>query len=144
MHAASVVTAAGVLLPLVPSALQAQEPAPSTAGRVDSTPAAAMLHGQALAERQPVGGRFAGGLASGLLLGLIGTGIVWAVAGSDDTPVPIAHALQLANANPNYNLAFQQGYSARLKARRKSSALTGGLVGTATVVVLYLAATSGN
>jgi hypothetical protein len=106
---------------------------------VDSAPAAAMLHGQALANQQSVGGRFAGGFAAGFFLGLIGTGIAWAVAGSDDTPVPSTHASQLASSNPNYNLAFQQGYSARLKSRRKSSALTGGLVGTAVIVTILLA-----
>lgn len=144
MRPASVVTATVLALALVPVALPAQEPTPAAPPRADSTPAAATLHGQALAERQAVGGRFAGGFVSGLFLGLIGTGIAWAIAGSDDTPLPTAEASQLTRVNPDYHLFFQQGYSTKLKARRKSSALTGGLVGTATFVTIYLVATSNN
>lgn len=139
MRPATLITAASFVLALVATPLLAQNPAAAPTS-VDSTPAAATLHGQALAERQRVGGRFAGGFASGLFLGLIGTGIAWAIAGSDDTPLPTAEATQMVNVNPNYHLFFQQGYSARLKSRRKSTAL----VGTAAFVVIYIAATSGN
>ena len=142
MRAATVLSAVLLVVPAATS--QAQTPAAGNTTPADSTFAAATLHGQALANQQAVGGRFAGGFVGGLFLGLIGTGIAWAVASGDDTPLPTAQAMQLANANPNYTLAFQQGYSTRLKSRRKSNALTGGLVGTATAVVIIVAATSGN
>lgn len=142
MRPALVVSTAALAFTLVSVRLAAQESTPTT--RSDSSPAAATLQGKALAERQAMGGRFAGGYVSGLFLGLIGTGIAWAVAGSDDTPLPAAEASQLVNTNPNYQLFFQQGYETRLKSRRKSSALTGGLLGTATFVAIYIVATSAN
>jgi hypothetical protein len=123
----------------------AQDPAPAPPPVVaDSSAAAAVLHGRALAERRGMGGRFAGGFASGILLGLIGTGITYAIAGSDDTSLPALEAARLSTTNPAYSLAYQQGYSERLKSRRRSSALTGGLLGTLTFVVIYVSATSGN
>lgn len=141
---------AAVLVPALSSifalALHGQEPTPPapTAAATDSSPSAAVLHGRAAAERRGTGGRFVGGFASGLLLGLIGTGITYAIAGSDDASLPAMEAAKLTTAHPNYSLAYQQGYAERLKAKRKSSALTGGLLGTLTVVVVYVAATSGN
>ena len=123
----------------------AQDPAPTAQPvAVDSSPAAAVLHGRALAERRGMGGRFAGGFASGVLLGLIGTGITYVIAGSDDTSLPAMEAARLSATNPTYSLSYQQGYSERLKSRRRSSALTGGLLGTLTFVVIYVSATSGN
>jgi len=126
-----------------PAYAQAPAAAPQPSA-TDSSAAAAVLQGRALAETRGTGGRFAGGFVSGVLLGLIGTGIVYAIAGSDDTSVPALDAARLSTANPTYSLSFQQGYSERLKARRKSSALTGGLLGTLTFVVIYVSATSGN
>ena len=134
------------LVALVPEALPAQHASAggTTGTAADSTASAAVLHGRAAADRRSLGGRFAGGLASGLLLGLIGTGITYAIAGSDDASLSAAEAAQLASANPVYSLAFQQGYTERLKARRKSSALTGGLLGTAAIVTIVLVANSSN
>ena len=88
-------------------------------------------------------GRFVGGFASGFLLGLIGTGIAYVIAGSDNTALPAAESAPLNAANPTYALSFREGYSERLKARRRSSALTGGLLGTLTVIVVIVSA-SGN
>jgi hypothetical protein len=134
-----------VLLVLGALPAYAQDPAAAPPpSPTDSSAAAAVLHLRALAETRGTGGRFAGGFASGLLLGLIGTGIVYAIAGSDDTSIPALEATRLSTASPTYSLAFQQGYSERLKSRRRSSALTGGLLGTLTVVVIYVSATSGN
>jgi hypothetical protein len=134
---------AGLVLGAMPA--YAQDPAPAPQPVVtDSSPAAAVLQGRAVAERRGMSGRFAGGFASGLLLGLIGTGITYAIAGSDDTALPALEAARLSSANPNYSLAYQQGYSERLKSRRRSSALTGGLLGTLTFVVIYVSATSGS
>jgi hypothetical protein len=132
---------------LVLEAFQAHAQDPAAAAQppgIDSSAAAGVLHGRALAETRGMGGRFAGGFASGVLLGLIGTGIAYVIAGSDGTSLPAAEAARLSTASPTYSLAFQQGYSERLKSRRRSSALTGGLLGTLTFVVIYVSATSGN
>lgn len=113
----------------------AAAPAPAV---TDSSPAAAVLQGRALADRQGMGGRFVGGFASGFLLGLIGTGITYVIAGSDATTLPAAESARLNAANPTYSLSFQEGYAERLKARRRSSALTGGLLGTLAIVTIYV------
>ena len=141
----AIAAALSTSLALVTAPAQAQQPTQAApAAATDSSPAAAVLQGRALAERPGMSGRFAGGFASGLALGLIGTGIAYAIAGSDNASLPALEAAQLATANPTYQLSFQQGYAERLKSRRRSSALTGGLLGTATFVVIYVAATSGN
>jgi hypothetical protein len=135
-----------VLLTLQQQPAHAQELSVSgvSAPARDSTASEAVLHGRAAAERRGVGGRFAGGFASGFLLGLIGTAITYAIAGSDDASMPAQEAAQLTAANPTYSLAFQQSYIERLEARRRSAALTGGLIGTATVVTILLVANSSN
>ncbi len=122
-----------------------QQPAPAAPqlAVADSSPTAAVLHGRAAADRQGTGGRFAGGYVPGLFLGLIGTGIAYAVASTSDVSVPALEAAQLISANANYSVSYQQGYGERLRSRRKSAALTGGLLGTLTFLVIYASATSG-
>lgn len=134
-------------LVLAASPAYAQDPPPAPApapAAVDSSSAAGVLQGRALANRQGMGPRFFGGYASGFFLGFLGAGIAYLVAGSDDTPVPPPEATQLSTATPTYSLAYQQGYAERLKARRRSSALKGGLLGTLTITVLIVATAHGH
>jgi heme/copper-type cytochrome/quinol oxidase subunit 3 len=137
---------AAVLVPLLAVfafAVHAQEPIPPAAATVtptDSSPAAALLHGRAAAERRSTGRRFTGGFVSGLLLGFLGTGITYIKAGNDDAPLPAMETARLASASPTYSLAYQLGYADRLKAKRKSSALKGGLLGTLILGVAFAAA----
>lgn len=103
----------------------------------------AVLRGRAAAERVGTGGSFAGGFVGGFVLGLIGTGIACAVASGSDAQLPALDAARLAQATSDYQLAFRQGFEERVRSRKKGAALTGGLLGTATIVVLPLSA-SGN
>ena len=142
----SVVYAGTLLCVSLPAYAQDPVLAPPIAA-TDSSPAAAALHGRALADQRGMGGRFGGGLAAGLTLGIFGAGMVYIIAGSDDAYLAPTDALRLSGANPTYSLAFQQGYSERLKARRKSSALKGGLLGTlalVTLIVVSNASSGGN
>ncbi len=75
------------------------------------------------------GGWFAGGIASGLILGLIGTGIIGlAATGSDPIYIP-------ENCDPH---AYHIGYKAQSKTMNRNTALGGGLLGTAIAVVIVL------
>jgi hypothetical protein len=137
--------AAGTSLEALRSAwLAAISPALAAPNQADSTPAAAQLAGQALANQQSMDARLAGGLVSGFFFSLIGTGIAWAVASGDPTPLPEAQAFKVIDASPSYQEAFKQGYSARLTSRRKRTAVTGGLIGTAIGAVVIVLAAQGN
>ena len=82
-------------------------------------------------------GWMAGGFVSGLLLGLIGTGIAWAMASSSTVEV---------NRIPDGldSSCYRDGYTSIAKSKNTSNALTGGLLGTAVLVVLVVSATSGS
>jgi hypothetical protein len=82
-------------------------------------------------------GWMGGGLLSGVVLGLIGTGVIWAMATSSTAqPDRVPDGVESA--------CYRAGYSARAKSINTSSALTGGLIGTAVFLVLVLSATSGS
>lgn len=82
-------------------------------------------------------GWMVGGLASGLVLGLIGTGIIWAVASSSSSDVDrVPDGVD--------GSCYRAGYAAKAKSMNSSSALTGGLLGTLALVVLVVSATSGS
>ena len=82
-------------------------------------------------------GWMAGGFVSGILLGLIGTGISWAMASSSSVEV---------NRVPDGVEAscYREGYTSKAKGKNSSNALTGGLLGTAVLVLLVVSATSGS
>ena len=101
------------------------------------------VEGQAAAQVVGTGGWVAGGVVTGVLTGLIGTAIIWAVAGSSDASVPADRKLLIAEQPSVYQQSYEAGYGQKLKSRRKSAALTGGLLGTAAFVLLYLSASSG-
>ena len=78
-----------------------------------------------------------GGLASGVFLGLIGTGIMYAVASSSSSDVErVPDGVD--------GSCYRAGYSAKARSMNTSSALTGGLLGTAVLVLLVVSATSGS
>ena len=84
------------------------------------------------------GGWLAGGLASGLFLGLIGTGIIYGISSSGEVSPPISITLMLENKPSEYRSGFYIGYSRKARKQKKSKALTGGLLGTAAFVILVL------
>jgi hypothetical protein len=78
-----------------------------------------------------------GGVASGVVLGLIGTAIITAVASSSASQAERVPD----DAEPS---CFRDGYSSRAKSMNTTSALTGGLLGTAVLLLIILSANSGS
>jgi hypothetical protein len=101
-----------------------------------------LLDGRHAARQQPVGGRFVGGFAAGLGLGLIGTGVVYAIA-SGPPEIPGDQLLAIADRPAAYQQTYQQAYRDDLRKRRQSQALMGGLAGTAVFVTVFLAVGGG-
>lgn len=81
------------------------------------------------------------GLAGGVLLGPLGTGLFHAMAGNSASAPPPAVAKKLAKRSPDYQLGYQQAFTERLARRRKHSVLAGGYVGSVLFIgTAYLAA----
>jgi len=97
--------------------------------------ARATLDGARTADMRGTGTYIAGGFVSGALLGLIGTVIAYAAADTDKPNVPVQPTPMYADTSATYLLAFRRGYDDRLRSKRKSAALGGGLLGTAVAVV---------
>jgi len=152
-------------LALLAAPLAAQQPAPqppsqpaarqqpSQQGVLDSAAvaaqAAALLtqahaEGEMAAANVGSSGWFAGGVASGVLLGLIGTGVTWALAANSRVEVAPDKRLLISSRSVTYQQLYEKAYGDKVKSKRKTSALTGGLLGTATFLVIYLSATSGD
>lgn len=74
-----------------------------------------------------------GGVASGVLLGLIGTGVITAVAASSSASVN--HVPE--GAEP---ACYRDGYAGRARSMNTTSALTGGLIGTLALVIIVVSA----
>src|SRR5690606_4279794 len=98
------------------------------------------LEGQRAAEQVGTGGYFAGGMVSGVFPGLIGTGIAYAVAATSDVQIPATTQAMIASNGSEYVLSYEQAIRDRVKASRKSSALTGGLLGSAVAVMIHVTA----
>lgn len=123
-------------LALAPGIARAQE----IRAAVPNPMAEGALEGQRAAEMVGTSGYFAGGFISGITLGLIGTGIAWAVASSSDVSIPASTQAAIQANGPEWVYAYQTAFAERLKARRKSAALSGGLLGTAAFLVIFVAA----
>ena len=133
-------------LALVVTPLSAQQPAqqakPDSVAAGQDTPA---LIVQAQADGTTSGatvgttGWVASGFVSGLVLGLVGTGITWALAGYSDPKLPRTKQLLIANEPVTYRLVYEKSFTDKVKTKRKSSALTGGLLGTGTLLILFIA-----
>jgi hypothetical protein len=126
------------------STLRAQEQQPRAmrqSGETADAIAKGRLEGEVAGQRVGTGGWFAGGFGSGLLLGLIGTAVIYVSAGNSDISLPAERRLLIATQSPEYQQAFEVGYGEKVKSKRKGSALGGGLLGTATIVLVILTAT---
>lgn len=103
--------------------------------------AESMVKGEMDAKIQhKAGGWFAGGIAGGTLLGLIGGGIVVAIAAvSDPKPTNIPNK-EIIDEN-----CYISGYSKKAKNKNVVNAIGGGLVGTAiavTIAVIIMSSSS--
>jgi hypothetical protein len=79
----------------------------------------------------------AGGFVSGVLLGLIGTAISYAMASSSGVEVKrVPDGVEAS--------CYRDGYTSKAKSMNTSNALTGGPLGTAVLVLLVVSATSGS
>jgi hypothetical protein len=96
------------------------------------------LDGSDAAARRGTSGHFAGGVMAGVLLGLIGTIIVYASADADPPHAPIRPQPVYSDTSAAYTLAFRRAYDDRMRSKRKSSALAGGLLGTAALVAVVV------
>jgi hypothetical protein len=129
------------LLVVAPAMAQTPDPTRPAVPEVQQrSMAEGVLHGQTLADGRGTGGSFAGGFAGGIFLGLIGTGIAYAA--QNPSELPMHERVEAQWFGSEYVLGLQQGYADRTRSRKRSSALTGGLLGTATLVVLVMSSGS--
>ena len=140
-------TARAVVLAMLfgASSLLAQQSQPSAVTQAGTPSAAELmargrLDGTNAAQGVGTGGWMAGGIATGVLTGLIGTVVIWAAAGSSDVAVPADRRVQIADQPATYQQQYESGYGEKLKARRKGAALGGGLLGTAALVLMVMSA----
>lgn len=141
-------TAALLLWAAPLAAQQAQSPVVATSAtpapeNATERVARGSVDGQSAAGAAGTGGYFAGGFVSGVFLGLIGTGITYAVAGSSAVELPADRRVAIAGESSTYQQAYEKAYADKVKSKRKGSALGGGLLGTATFVLLLLSASGG-
>ena len=132
------VFAAATFLAVAPAHAQVQQasaPAPSADAELM---ARAQLDGKAAAATVGSAGWFGGGFVGGLVAGLIGTGVTYAIAASSNVEVPAERRLLIVSQPATYQQMFEKGYADKVKSKRKSSALTGGLLGTATLVAIVI------
>lgn len=120
--------------------LHAQQSNPPTPPLSQSTTTDGMRDGELLASQKRTGGNFGGGLAVGLLTGLIGPGIGYVVIGPDSfTP----EAMQMNQGKgPEYQLGFKSGWEKKTQEKKRNAFFMGGLLGSAALLVFYVSVTS--
>jgi hypothetical protein len=87
------------------------------------------------------GGALIGGVVAGVLLGLIGWGIGYAIISGAGIDVPNNH---LTNLNYQQTHEFRSGYEKAAKKKRNDNYHAGALIGTLVAVVIVLSATDAN
>lgn len=115
--------------------LEAQNAAPPAAPVLPAAPAdsafqAGVTEGAVAAQAIGTGVWTFSAVAGGAVLGPLGTGIVYALAGSSGSALPPAVAKRVGKKDPEFQRGYQQSFSERLNAKRRSSVLTGGYLGT--------------
>jgi hypothetical protein len=132
-----------ILLACISAPAVAQQQAPGTTQPTTADVVAqGTMDGRSAAEAKGTGSYFAGGIVGGLTLGLIGTGITYVVAANSTAEVPSTDLIVARERGAAYTEAYQSAFRDRVKGRRKSSALTGGLLGTAVLVAIAVSAGS--
>ena len=107
--------------------LAAQAPRPAA----DSLVAVGIQDGSTLAQTVGTGIWTAGGFAGGAVMGPIGLGLAYALASSSASALPTSTVSRIGKKEADYQLGFQQAYTDKLTARRRSSSLVGGMAGVA-------------
>ena len=113
-----------------------QDNAPSPDRNLDGSWTRCHALGKEDAKDRGTSGSFVGGLAGGLLLGLIGTGVVVLAQSKSDPP---AHLLmEIPEEEETCRYTYIESYRGESVAKKRRSALAGGLVGTAIFLAFYL------
>lgn len=92
---------------------------------------------EAASSRHSSTGWMVGGFVSGIFLGLIGTAISYAMASGSSAEVEGMPE----GVEPT---CYRDGYTAKARGMNTGSALTGGLLGTAVLVLIVVSASSGS
>lgn len=90
------------------------------------------------ARQRGAAGWLGGGFAGGLVLGPLGTGAVFVLAGSRDTRVPQNERADFAGRDPEYIAGFEESFRNQLSSERRVAALVGGAIGTAVNAMFWL------
>lgn len=101
----------------------------------DSLVSAGIQEGTTSAQTVGTGVWTVGGFAGGAVLGPIGAGLAYALASSSASSLPQATVTRIGKKEADFQLGFQQAYTDKLTTRRRSSAMVGGLAGTALFAV---------
>jgi hypothetical protein len=133
-----------LLLPAAGMAqVQQQSAPPQPASLTPDALSRAQLEGQTAAMNVGTGGWFGGSLVSGVFLGLIGTGVSWGLAAGSNVEMPPEKKLLITSPDASYKAFAEKAYADKVRSKRKSAALKGGLLGTAAFVVLVAASSGG-
>jgi hypothetical protein len=96
-----------------------------------------MFDGEMYAENVGTGGKFAVGLVTGVLTGLLGTGVGYFLIGPADMNMRASMAVQ--GKGQDYLFGFQTGWEKKTRSKKRNAFLGGGVLGTVGFLVLYVA-----
>lgn len=122
------------LFTLAAGELHAQA-APEAGGSLQS----GMDEGTTAAEAAGTGFWALSGFTGGLVLGPIGASLVYTMAGGSASSLPTDVSARIKRRDAEFQLGFQQAYTRRLSARRRSAAIAGGASGAALMLVSSVA-----
>lgn len=115
---------------------QTTPPAPVTSTvSADAANEAAQAHIDGRIAADTVGGWFGRSVVIGVLTGLVGTGVTWAVAATSTPKIPTERKLVLASKSPVYREEFEDSFRDAVKSKRSRTAIFGGVTGTAALVL---------
>jgi hypothetical protein len=114
------------------------QPQPSPVALSTGSPAAelakARLDGEVAATN--AGGWFGRSVVIGALTGIVGTTITYAVAATSTPQLPTEKKLVIADKPQDVQAMYEKGYADKVRSKRKSTALGGGLLGTAAFLAI--------
>ena len=119
---------------------QQQPVATVSSQSAEVTMAKARLDGEIAALN--TGGWFGRSVVIGAVTGILGTAVTYAVAATSTPELPADKKLAIADKTPDQQAMYEKGFADKVRARRKSTSLKGGLLGS--VVFLVLVGSSGS